>query len=120
MPVCAYGVGVARNASTRELVLALETLRTPALGRARHTFGGAMPPEEKKKKGSAAPKKQEAAATLTEEERLVLAQAEALKVRGGSGRASLFPSPDEAKNGSSERRATIPAASPRARARDPR
>jgi hypothetical protein len=49
-----------------------------------------MPPKKKK---AAPPKKEEAVPALSEEERLVLAQAEALKVRGGSGRASLFSSP---------------------------
>ena len=83
----AYGVRVARNASTRALVLALEHFRPPALGRARPTFGGAMPPKKKK---AAAPKKEEAVPALSEEERLVLAQAEALKVRGGRGRERLF------------------------------
>lgn len=59
---------------------------SPPLGRARPTFGGAMPPKKKK---AAPPKKEEAVPALSEEERLVLAQAEALKVRGGSGRASF-------------------------------
>ena len=45
-----------------------------------------MPPRKKK---AAPPKKEEAVPALSEEERLVLAQAEALKVRGGSGRASF-------------------------------
>ena len=58
---------------------------SPPLGRARPTFGGAMAPKKKK---AAPPKKEEAVPALSEEERLVLAQAEALKVRGGSGRAS--------------------------------
>jgi hypothetical protein len=62
-------------------------LLPPALGRARRTFGGAMPPKKKK---AAAPKKEEAVPALSEEERLVLAQAEALKVRGGCGRERLF------------------------------
>ncbi len=62
---------------------------SPPLGRARPTFGGAMPPKKKK---AAPPKKEEAVPALSEEERLVLAQAEALKVRGGSGRASVFSS----------------------------
>jgi hypothetical protein len=46
-----------------------------------------MPPKKKK---AAAPKKEEAVPALSEEERLVLAQAEALKVRGGRGRERLF------------------------------
>ena len=46
-----------------------------------------MPPKKKK---AAAPKKEEAVPALSEEERLVLAQAEALKVRGGRGRERLL------------------------------
>jgi hypothetical protein len=90
-------------------------LLPPALGRARRTFGGAMPPKKKK---AAAPKKEEAVPALSEEERLVLAQAEALKVRGGRGREPLFFSSRSLDPKRSTRR--LPP-SPRASdARDPR
>ena len=52
-----------------------------------------MPQEEE---GGPA-QKEEAVPALSEEERLVLAQAEALKVRGGSGRASFSSLPSVLK-----------------------
>ena len=100
--------------------MALEHFRPPALGRARPTFGGAMPPKKKK---AAAPKKEEAVPALSEEERLVLAQAEALKVRGGSAdkrslRFRLEATGLKTEHPDPATRRFPP--SPRARARDPR
>jgi hypothetical protein len=71
-----------------------------------------MPPKKKK---AAAPKKEEAVPALSEEERLVLAQAEALKVRGGRGRERLFSFrlPLDPKR-STRRLPPSPRASPRA------